>query len=396
MRLCDLKQMCKRLKLNPTPTKHRKNPDRYELSMDDCIKAIQEYSITLLKSKNRFDPNLDFILKLNSPMLASLLDKQEQKIINDIWNNDNTEWVFEEKYDGIRCFLSYNHIQNECHIYSRALDQSTLLPIDYMNRINLSIKQVPFDFILDCEFILSNNIGHTVIEELLADTFKNINHYDYKFIVFDLIKLGDNLLINQTLQFRRTEAFKLVNYLANDKIIKVNQKPEGVSKEEYYNTIIHSGGEGIIAKNLNSPYLGKRSDSWLKIKRKQYEGLGGLSSETYDFFVSGCTILNNQVNGLELSTYKVDSNNNYIYDKFGNRISIMVGILYDLSLDLKRLLTVYENSKANLNTQFLNKVIEVSSSGYDINTKKFNNLSFICWRLDRTYESCKMKEDFIS
>lgn len=397
LRLNDLKRLCQRYGIEPTPTKHRKNPDRYEVSIDDCIKAIRKEVLRISREKNLFDNNLDFILEMKSPMLALPISKQDKQTANAIWDDNNTNWVFEEKVDGVRCFLSYNHLSNTYHLYSRALDEKTLMPMDYSKRIKLISNKIPFDFILDCELILGNGMGHEKMEELLANTYRDINGFNPRLIAFDLVHLGEYSLINKPLSFRRNEAFKLVKYLKDNgfkNIERIKEKPSTMSKEEYYNYLIHTGREGVIAKDLNSYYEidEQRSGFWTKLKRSRYEGVMSLSYDTYDLFISGAIYSDNLVSGLVLSSYKVDDNNNYLYDVFGNRMTVELGILYDLVPEQRYNLTVYINNKPQLNANFLNKVLEVSSSGYDALTRKFNNLQFICWRLDKSYESCKIKE----
>ena len=395
MKLIDLKNKCKELGIKPKPTKHRLNPDRYEVCVDDCVKAIQNYSLDLMRNTKYEETNLEFITKLKSPMLATLIAKLDRKTVNDIWNDNNTDWIFEEKVDGIRCFVAYNHLKNEYHIYSRALEPSTMLPVDYSDRIKMNNTPIPFDFILDAEmkFGIQREWGHTVIEDILSDPYKDINAYRPMFIVFDMIKLGEYSFLNQKLSHRRKEAFKLVNYLRQRGITNmttINEKPAGLTKEEYYNYLIGNDGEGVIAKNINDSYniTGVRGNSWVKIKRGRYEGYGNLNNDTYDLFISSATVLNNIVNGLVLSSYVVDKYNNYIYDRYGNRQSKVMGILYDLRPELKNMLTSYVNNRPTLNDRYLNRVVEVSSSGYNSDTQKLNNLSFICWRIDKTHESC--------
>lgn len=397
MRLNELKKLCEKYKIKPTPTKHRKNPDRYEVSIDDCIKAIRKEVMRIAKEKNLFDNNLEFILQMESPMLALLVSKQDKKTTNEIWDDNNTNWVFEEKLDGIRCFLSYNHITNVYHLYSRALDEKTLLPIDYSNKIKFTSNKIPFDFILDGELMFSGNIGHIKMEEILTDIYKEINKYKPKIVVFDMVRLGDNSLINMPLSFRRREAFKVVNYLRENgfsNIERIGEKPLSMTKEEYYSALVHNGYEGVIAKDLSSFYdiKGQRTGSWTKLKKRKYEGLGSIIDDTYDLFISGAVFSDNYVNGLILSSYKVDENDNYLYDKFGNRKTVELGVIYDLLPEQKYNLTMFVNNKPQLNTNFLYKVIEVNTSGYDSATRKFNNIQFVCWRLDKSYESCKIRE----
>lgn len=400
MKLNDLKNKCKELGITPKPTKHRLNPDRYELSVDDCVKAIQEYSLDLMLNSrgSNYDYQLGFITrKLKSPMLANLIAKVDKKTLNDIWDDNNEDWIFEKKIDGIRCFITYEYGFNEYHIYTRALEPSTMLPVDLSSRIKLNIPKIPLDFILDVEltFGLYPDMGHETIEEIIADPYKNLDSYQPRFTVFDMIKLGSYSFLDQKLSFRRTEAFKVVKYLTQrgaTQLFVVDEKPESMTKEEYYNYLISQGGEGVIAKNLNSAYdtTGSRGNSWVKIKRKRYEGYNNLNNDTYDLFISSATILNNLVNGLVLSSYVVDDNYEYIYDKYGNRQVKVMGILYDLRPELKNMLTSYVQNKPGLNSMYLNKVVEVSSSGFNTNTQKLNNPSFVCWRIDKTHESCKI------
>jgi ATP-dependent DNA ligase len=251
------------------------------------------------------------------------------------------------------------------------------------------------------KFGLYSDMGHETMEEILDDPYKNINQLKPIFMVFDMIKLGEYSFLNQKLSHRRREAFKVVNYIRQmgvDNVTTIAEKPSTQTKEEYYNYIIGKGGEGVIAKNINDAYdsRGSRGNSWIKIKRRRYEGYSNLNSETYDLFISNATILNNIVNGLVLSSYVVDKANNYIYDKFGNRQSKVMGILYDLRPELKSMLTSYVNNKPTLNTIYLNRVVEVSSSGFNSDTQKLNNLSFICWRVDKTHESCTIQAEDIS
>lgn len=398
MKLADLKKLCQRYNIEPTPTKHRKNPDRYEVSIDDCIKAIRKEVMRIAKEKNLFDDNLEFILQMESPMLALLYTKQEKSLLNRIWDDSDNDWVFEEKLDGVRCFVSYNHKTNTYHLYSRALDENTLLPIDYGRRIKLTSNKIAFDFVLDGEIIFSSNMGHIKMEEILKDIYKDVNMYNPKVVIFDMVKLGEYSLINKPLSFRRREAFKVVDYLNQNglsNIERIKEKPISMNKEEYYNYLVHNNFEGVIAKNLNSFYdiNGRRNGDWTKLKKNRYEGYSSFSDDTYDLFISGAVFSNNLVSGLILSSYKVNSNNEYLYDTFGNRLTVELGILYDLLPEQKYNLTMYVGNKPQLNSNFLNKVLEVSSSGYDSSTRKFNNLQFICWRLDKSYENCKIQEN---
>ena len=111
-KLHDLKMMCDALGLSPKPTKHRLNPDRYELSVNDCVKAIQEHYITLWKSEDRYSKGVDFMVKHKTPMLATLLSSQSEELQKDVWSEYSDRWIFERKYDGVRLILFYDDCNN--------------------------------------------------------------------------------------------------------------------------------------------------------------------------------------------------------------------------------------------------------------------------------------------
>ena len=74
LKLSELKLKCLALDLNPTPTRNRVNKDtgeRYkDFSKDDYMKALQEYYISKYKLDGTYHHSLDWILKMDSPMLA--------------------------------------------------------------------------------------------------------------------------------------------------------------------------------------------------------------------------------------------------------------------------------------------------------------------------------------
>lgn len=408
MKLAELKEKCNQLGIIPKPTRHRKNPDRLEVCVDDCIKAIQLFHLDQLKHSPdvMYDDNLDALIKIKSPMLALLIKKQPEDIQKEIWDDYNTNWRFEKKYDGIRCFISYNGNTMKFSIYGRALDNNTLLPKDYSNRFRFTKLKYPFvhgptnNFLLDCEFII-DGYTHEVLEEILDDDYKDIESFNYKFVIFDKINISDGMIYNNIpLKTRRKQLMETHIALLSYKlpISIVESKLENMTKEDYYNFIINNNGEGVIAKNLNSIYdiNGKRNGDWTKIKRLRYEGTLNLNADSYDLFVSDYIINDNIVSGLELSSYLVNDNNEFIYDRFNNQIPITLGILYDLLPETKKILTLYDdNGKPYINPRFLDMVVEVKSTGFDDSINQLKNLKFVCWRLDKNSRDCKYNKNKI-
>jgi len=410
IKLNELKDKCNQLKIIPQPTRKRRNPDRLEVCADDCIRAIQRYSIDQKKSYGLYDFNLEALIGIKSPMLALLIKHQPEDVQKEIWNDNNYNWRFEKKYNGVRCFISYNNELKKIFIYGRELDNDTLLPKDYTNRFQKIASDVfdlfqaglvGYSFVIDCELTI-NDYSKDIIEDILNDPYKDMEAFKYEFNAFDifstlrdgtiysLARLSERInLLEKTMQ--RLTPYNLPIYL-------VMSKPDNVSKEDFYKSIIRSGGEGVIAKDLNSSYdfRGKRNGDWTKIKRLNYEGVENLNADTYDLFVSDCIITDNMVSGLELSSYLVNDNNDFIYDRFNNQIPITLGILYDLLPETKKLLTLYDNNgKPYINPRFLDIVVEVRSTGFDDYVNQLQNLKFVCWRLDKNSRDCKFNKDKI-
>lgn len=421
MKLSDLKDRCNQLGIKPVPTRHRKNPDRFEVCADDCIKAIQQYNISSLKIWMHLDEanNAEILTQMKSPMLAKLIKHQNDDIKKEIWDDDNSTWRFERKYDGIRCLLLYNGDTRKFYVYGRELDDVTLLPKNYSSKFAFTNNIIPLvattstmtdSFIIDCELII-DGFRHDVIQDILNDPYKDMEQFDYKFMIFDLLNISDfiqsKLISKSRIIFNNVQLYTRLQRLYNLHamlsmyylpLYLVDSKPSDMSKEDYYNSIINTGGEGVIAKKMNSSYDidGSRNGNWTKIKRLKYEGLGSLDTDTYDLFVSDYIINDNMVSGLELSSYLVDKNNNYVYDRFNNQIPVTLGILYDLLPDTKKILTLYNSEgKPYINPRFLDMVVEVKSSGFDDSTNQLQNLQFVCWRLDKNSRDCKYNKDKI-
>ena len=73
-RLAELIKTCNILSLNPVPTKNSINKvtgnREMTLSIKDCVKAIQDYYIEKRKQEGTYDPSIEKMLAMDSPMLA--------------------------------------------------------------------------------------------------------------------------------------------------------------------------------------------------------------------------------------------------------------------------------------------------------------------------------------
>ena len=113
-RLDELKLECELLGLSPIPTRNRVNKitgDRYlDFCKDDYVKCLQSFYIKTYKDKGIYHKSLDWILGIDSPMLALQIknksDEQQKEI-----------WIFPYRnHNGIRVnryFSGYNVIAEQ-------------------------------------------------------------------------------------------------------------------------------------------------------------------------------------------------------------------------------------------------------------------------------------------
>ena len=132
-KLDDLKKQCMLLHLNPTPTKNKVLADGTRtktLSIKDCTHAIQQYYIEERKRMGTYDPSIEKILSFE-PMLALQIKNLKPEVQEEIWDDDNDNWLFQEKIDG--CF-DYNTMIT--------LSDGTELPIGYIvsNKLDVKVK----------------------------------------------------------------------------------------------------------------------------------------------------------------------------------------------------------------------------------------------------------------
>lgn len=425
MKLSDLKKKCEALGLTPTPTRKRRNPDRLELSMNDCIKAIQDYYLNERKNNGTYDPSIEFMLKMDSPMLALLLKNLPQDKQDEIWDDNNTDWIFEEKIDGNRQVLSFDANTKQFHFYSRNLSEVDLLPIDYADKIvvpplNMDIINNMQSFVLDCEVVPVNgevtdervraanqlNVVSSILQYLPEESHFIQETNPLKSIAFDCLMYDGQYLFDKPLKERQDYLHKLVKLLqlAGFRIELVPTKPADMKKQDYYYQIIDNNGEGVIAKNLNDTYdiLGRRDGRWVKIKRSVQETLIRAGEDSIDAFVTGFklgtpgTKNENKVGSLIFSVYLTDDNNQIMYHEDGNPMIHEIAVVGGLTDELRDMLTWHdEDGNVMLNPRFLNQVASIN--GQDISSRelRFMHSQFLGWRLDRSFNTCLVKKSIL-
>ena len=179
-----------------------------------------------------------------SPMLATLVDAPFK----------NSNWVFEEKYDGVR-ILAYKEGSQVSLISRNAINRTARYPE------------------------IAAAIGHLKSETLALDgeivvfDAKNVSRFQLlqqgkgrpQYAIFDCLYADGKDLRNEPLSNRRA-ALEHVVTPSSTLRLSARLASDGVKA---FQIASRRGYEGVVAKNLSSAYVQGRSREWLKVKVHQ-------------------------------------------------------------------------------------------------------------------------------
>ena len=429
-KLADLKKTCDILHLHPTPTKNaidKETGERYKtLSINDCVKAIEQFYIEQRKRDGTYRKSIEYILAMDSPMLALLIKHKKKEDQEAIWDNNNTDWLWEEKIDGNRALLCYDP-KTGFDMYSRNLSVTDQLPINYGEKIlwpDMDLSQLTIPFVLDCEIVPKNkeidktgdfvpvadtqlNLISSILSLNVEDSKKVQEKNPVKFVTFDILYLNDKPMFDLTLRERKVYLHKLLPYLikAGVPIEEPLTLTGGQDKLEFYNTILNAGGEGVVVKDLNSKYdiTGRRGGEWVKIKRSvsqamSAEGLG----DTIDAFVIGFeegekgTKNEGKVASLKFGIELLNQFNEPILDPSGDPLTHHIATVGGLTDELKDAITTKDIfGNVALKQEIYGKVASIDGQDLSSRNLRFAHAVLVAWRVDRSADTCKMRKDIL-
>ena len=171
-------------------------------------------------------------------------------------------WLLEDKYDGIR---AQAHVRDgTVRLFSRRLNDVTASYPD----IVAALRAVERDVILDGEIVAMRDGRVLPFRELQQRMQAEV---PLAYVAFDLLALGEELLVDEPLVRRRellagtvvpSDTLLLAPFDPAEEIVApdVNERFEAARKR---------GNEGLMIKRAGSPYApGRRGKWWLKLKRE--------------------------------------------------------------------------------------------------------------------------------
>jgi bifunctional non-homologous end joining protein LigD len=167
---------------------------------------------------------------------------------------DKPDWVYEEKYDGDR-MLAYKEGAHVQLLSRSARDDTARFPT-----IAAAIRNLrPATLLLDGEVVVFDR--HGVSHFQLLQQGKGEPTY----AVFDCLFADGKDLRREPLSSRRE---RLEAIVSSQGVLRVSRRLARNGLEAF-KIADRSGYEGLVAKDLSSPYVGARSRFWRKVKVHQ-------------------------------------------------------------------------------------------------------------------------------
>jgi bifunctional non-homologous end joining protein LigD len=179
-----------------------------------------------------------------SPMLATLVEEPFSK----------PDWVFEEKYDGIR-ILAYKEGKKVSLISRNGIDRTARYPAIAAAIANLEASTLALD------------------GEIVVFDSKKVSHFQLlqqgrgraQYVTFDCLYANGNDLRSEPLSARRAALQQAVK-TAPPLVLAERLESDG---SKAFHQATERKLEGVIGKHLSSHYTEGRSNEWLKVKVHQ-------------------------------------------------------------------------------------------------------------------------------
>jgi len=165
-------------------------------------------------------------------------------------------WIYERKLDGIRVLAMEGRLFNR--------DRGTNKVGNDITR-NFPELDLPQNCVLDGELCSKNGVGDVTGRALLEDEFRcklRARKNPATLWLFDVLYWEGEDLRNYPL----TERKDYLQRLSLEENIHIKVLLFYRDADRLWESVLENGDEGLVAKDPDSPYVGKRTDRWLKVK----------------------------------------------------------------------------------------------------------------------------------
>ncbi len=236
-------------------------------------------------AKNGLEAIKNFKVSIFNPIRPMLAERVKSP--QEAREKMGPEFSAEFKLDGERVQL---HLQGEkIVLFSRSLENITSYYPDIVEKITKSIRST--EAILEAEAVAINDSTGEFLpfQELMHrrrkyNLAKAVSEYPITVNFFDVMMADGKGFIDLVYTERRKILEKIVKEDSFVKLIPMQLVKTDDEIEDALENAINAGCEGLMLKQLDSPYkAGARGSNWLKLKREYKNELG----DTLDLIVVG-------------------------------------------------------------------------------------------------------------
>lgn len=182
-------------------------------------------------------------------------------------------WIAEHKLDGIRAQIhkAGDGAEARIAIYTRTMDRAD----DSFPEIVNHTRVLPGEWLLDGEIVPFDDatvqvLAFANIQKRLGrkrPTAKFLKDYPCRFFAFDLLFHDGENLLDAPLRERRERMIRLLEGQEQIRRLQTDAVTDTASVEKAFEAARAARNEGLILKDLTSPYApGRRGGAWLKLK----------------------------------------------------------------------------------------------------------------------------------
>jgi len=189
----------------------------------------------------------------------------------DLFDNEQSRFLVEEKYDGIRAQIHKRG--DRVKLFTRTLDEITEFP-----ELGAPALELPGEFILDGEILGwqgARPLPFTELQKRLGRKSAQISLWEQhevpvRFMAFDLLHRDGRLYLDAQLTERRAQLADLFSARRTSPAMQLASAQlcnSAESVEAAFRKSLAAGHEGIVAKDPQSLYTpGRRGGNWFKLK----------------------------------------------------------------------------------------------------------------------------------
>lgn len=413
-RLEELKGKCESLGIQVTEGRKSK------IGKADYILALQNYWLQVYRNNGTITPGQEWICaNIESPQLAQFQTAIKPEIMETILASE--DYMADVKEDGVR-ILAYYSPEFGFEFFSRNRSVADYIFAGYRDQIyglHNTVNWFSKSFVLDCEL---TSINPSINGRIVTDTVLNAvvsllalnkedswsaqveGNYPLRFKVFDILMFDGKSLMELALRDRIKIRDEVVKNIRSKEVNLLDWTKQTVTswfeliesvyggkeaKMDFYREITKNGGEGIIIKDLNAPYIprdarGGASAPFIKMKRSVSESNGA----DIDGWISGFQLgdpdggFADLVGSLDISVTLAPSGNQHVIARCSN-----------IPLELRKKMTIVgEDGKPTIDPKYLQTVVTIDGQDLSARAKRFTHARITSFRSDKKWFDCSFPE----